>query len=31
VILQPGWELEGDGIERADSPQDAVELALAHL
>lgn len=31
VILHPGWELEGEGIERADSPQDAVELALAHL
>jgi uncharacterized protein (TIGR00725 family) len=31
VILHPGWELEGEGIERADSPRDAVELALAHL
>jgi uncharacterized protein (TIGR00725 family) len=31
VILEPGWEVEGTGIERADSPQDAVELALAHL
>ena len=28
VILEPGWELEGDGIERADSPEHAVELAL---
>jgi uncharacterized protein (TIGR00725 family) len=31
VILEPGWEVEGEGIERADSPQQAVELALAHL
>jgi uncharacterized protein (TIGR00725 family) len=31
VILEPGWEVEGDGIERADSPEHAVELALAHL
>jgi uncharacterized protein (TIGR00725 family) len=31
VILAPGWELEGDGIERADSPEQAVELALRHL
>src|SRR5215210_8842276 len=29
VILDPGWELEGDGIERADSPERAVERALA--
>jgi uncharacterized protein (TIGR00725 family) len=31
VILAPGWELEGDGIERADSPEHAVELALRDL
>jgi uncharacterized protein (TIGR00725 family) len=31
VILEPGWTIEGDGIERADSPAEAVELALAHL
>jgi uncharacterized protein (TIGR00725 family) len=31
VILAPGWELEGDGIERADSPEQAVELALRDL
>jgi uncharacterized protein (TIGR00725 family) len=31
VILEPGWELEGDGIERADSPEQAVELALCDL
>jgi uncharacterized protein (TIGR00725 family) len=31
VILEPGLELEGDGIERADSPEHAVELALRHL
>jgi uncharacterized protein (TIGR00725 family) len=31
VILEPGWQLEGDGIERAATPEEAVELALAHL
>ena len=31
VVLEPGWKLEGDGIERAESPEQAVELALAHL
>lgn len=31
VVLEPGWQLEGDGIQRAESPEDAVELALAHL
>jgi uncharacterized protein (TIGR00725 family) len=31
VILEPGWPLEGDGIERAASPAEAVELALARL
>lgn len=31
VILEPGWEVEGEGIERAKSPAEAVELALAHL
>jgi uncharacterized protein (TIGR00725 family) len=31
VILEPGWMLEGEGIERAGSPEEAVELALAHL
>jgi uncharacterized protein (TIGR00725 family) len=31
VILEPGWTVEGAGIERADSPEQAVELALAHL
>jgi uncharacterized protein (TIGR00725 family) len=31
VILEPGWKVEGEGIERADSPAEAVELALAHL
>ena len=28
VILEPGWELEG--VERAQSPLEAVEWALAH-
>ena len=31
VILEPGWELEGDGIERAESPAEAVERAVAHF
>jgi uncharacterized protein (TIGR00725 family) len=31
VILEPGWKVEGEGVERADTPQRAVELALAHL
>ena len=31
VVLEPGWQLEGDGIERAESPERAVDLALAHL
>ncbi|MBA2567746.1 MAG: TIGR00725 family protein [Actinobacteria bacterium] len=31
VVLEPGWELAGDGIERAQSPKQAVDLALAHL
>ncbi len=29
VILEPGWTLDGDGIERAPSPAEAVELAVA--
>ena len=31
VVLEPGWKLEGDGIERAETAEQAVELALAHL
>ena len=31
VVLEPGWELAGDGIERAATPEEAVDLALAHL
>lgn len=31
VILEPGWRVEGDGIERAAVPAEAVELALADL
>jgi len=31
VILEPGWEIDGEGIERAATPEQAVELALAHL
>jgi uncharacterized protein (TIGR00725 family) len=28
VILEPGWEIDGDGVERAATPAVAVELAL---
>jgi uncharacterized protein (TIGR00725 family) len=31
IILEPGWRVEGDGIERAESPAEAVELALARI
>jgi uncharacterized protein (TIGR00725 family) len=31
VILEPGWQLEDDGIERASSPAAAVDAALAHV
>jgi uncharacterized protein (TIGR00725 family) len=31
VVLEPGWQVEGDGIERAGSPEEAVELALRDL
>ena len=28
VVLDPGWDLEGDGISRASTAEEAVELAL---
>lgn len=28
VVLEPGWAVEGEGVERAASPEEAVELAL---
>jgi uncharacterized protein (TIGR00725 family) len=31
VILEPGWQVEGEGIERAETPERAVELALSGL
>jgi uncharacterized protein (TIGR00725 family) len=31
VILEPGWGIEGEGIERAESPEQAVEAVLARL
>jgi uncharacterized protein (TIGR00725 family) len=31
VVLEPGWRVEGDGIERAPSPAEAVEAALARV
>jgi uncharacterized protein (TIGR00725 family) len=29
VVLEPGWQLEGDGITRAATPEEAVATALA--
>jgi uncharacterized protein (TIGR00725 family) len=29
VILEPGWEIEGEGVERAATPAEAVELAVS--
>jgi uncharacterized protein (TIGR00725 family) len=29
VVLEPGWEVQGEGIERATTPAEAVERALA--
>jgi uncharacterized protein (TIGR00725 family) len=29
VVLEPGWAVEGEGVERATTPADAVERALA--
>jgi len=31
VVLDPGWQVEGEGIERAATPAQAVELVLGHL
>jgi uncharacterized protein (TIGR00725 family) len=31
VVLDPGWQVEGEGIERAATPSEAVELVLGHL
>jgi uncharacterized protein (TIGR00725 family) len=28
VVLDPGWEVGGEGLERAATPEEAVELAL---
>jgi uncharacterized protein (TIGR00725 family) len=28
VLVEPGWRVEGEGIERVTNPKDAVELAL---
>ncbi len=28
VVLEPGWEIAGDGVERAQTPAQAVRLAL---
>jgi uncharacterized protein (TIGR00725 family) len=28
VILEPGWQVEGEGVERAAAPAEAVDLAL---
>ena len=29
VIVEAGWQVEGDGVHRADTPEAAVELALS--
>ncbi|MGH2995846.1 MAG: TIGR00725 family protein, partial [Gaiellaceae bacterium] len=29
VVLEPGWAVTGEGIERAATPAEAVELALS--
>ena len=31
VIVEPGWQVEGEGVERAATAAEAVERALAHL
>ena len=31
VIVEPGWHVEGEGVERAATPAEAVERALAPL
>ena len=31
VVLEPGWDFAGEGIERAETPTQAVELALARV
>jgi uncharacterized protein (TIGR00725 family) len=28
VVLEPGWAVEGEGVERASTPEQAVDLAL---
>jgi predicted Rossmann-fold nucleotide-binding protein len=28
VVLDPGWAVEGEGVSRAATPEEAVELAL---
>jgi predicted Rossmann-fold nucleotide-binding protein len=28
VVLDPGWAVEGEGVERASSEEEAVDLAL---
>jgi uncharacterized protein (TIGR00725 family) len=31
VIVEPGWAVDGEGVERAPTPEAAVELALARV
>jgi predicted Rossmann-fold nucleotide-binding protein len=28
VVLEPGWAVAGEGVERASTPEEAVDLAL---
>jgi hypothetical protein len=29
VVLEPGWKIEGEGVERAATPEEAVTLAIS--
>jgi uncharacterized protein (TIGR00725 family) len=31
VVVEPGWKVEGEGIERASTPEEAVELVLSRV
>ena len=30
IVLEPGWSVEGEGVERAATPEEAVELAVRY-
>ena len=31
VVLEPGWQVDGEGVDRASTPAEAVELAVARI